>query len=274
MSLPSYHNHTCFCDGKNTAEEMVLAAIQAGMPEIGFSGHARMPLEPDWCMTEEGEKEYFESISALKIKYADKIKIYLGIEQDYYSVPVSYPYDYIIGSVHALDVGDGKLIDIDLDLEDVRRNVEEYFDGDPYKYVEAYYDTVSKAYEKTKCDIIGHFDLVTKFLDIDPLFSEEHPRYVAARDKALKALLENTHSIFEVNTGGIYRGYRKVPYPNTALVSELYKKGARFVINADSHRTESIDFMLSPIASELENNGVPYFTSLDEILEITRKHSN
>ncbi len=271
MSLPSYHNHTVFCDGKNTAEEMVLAAIQADMPEIGFSGHARMPLDPDWCMTAEGESKYFESVSALKIKYADKIKIYVGIEQDYYSAPVSYPYDYIIGSVHALDVGDGKFIDIDLDPEVVRRNVEEYFDGDPYKYVEAYYDTVSKVYEKTKCDIIGHFDLVTKFLDVDPLFSEEHPRYIAARDKALKALLENTHGIFEVNTGGIYRGYRKVPYPNISLVTELYKKGARFVINADSHRTESIDFMLSPIASELEKNGIPYFTSLDSVLEITRK---
>ena len=38
--IPSnYHTHTCFCDGKNTPEEMVLEAIRLGCPEIGFSGH-------------------------------------------------------------------------------------------------------------------------------------------------------------------------------------------------------------------------------------------
>lgn len=269
MALPSYHSHTVFCDGKNTAEEMVLAAIKAGMPEIGFSGHARMPADPDWCMTVEGEKEYFETVSALKTKYADKIKIYLGIEQDFYAVPVSYPYDYIIGSVHALDVGD-RLIDVDLDPVEVRKNVEKYFGGDPYAYVEVYYDTVSKVYEKTNCDIIGHLDLVTKFLDRDPLFFEDHPRYIAAREKAITALLK-TPAVFEVNTGGIYRGYRKVTYPNMPTVSDLYSRGAKFVINSDSHNVESIDFMLSDIAKKMDEISVPYITKLRNVVEITRK---
>lgn len=269
MALPSYHNHTVLCDAKNTAEEMVLAAINAGMPEIGFSAHARMPGNPDWCLTEEGEREYFETVTALKVKYSDRIKIYLGIEQDFYSAPIAYPYDYIIGSVHALDVGE-RLMDVDLDPVDVRKNVDLYFDGDPYAYVEAFYETVEKVYEKTGCDIIGHLDLVTKFLDRDPLFSEEHPRYIAAREKAIEALLK-TPAVFEINTGGIYRGYRKVTYPNMDTVSDLYNRGAKFVVNADSHSVDSIDFMLSDVAAELEKRSIPHITELSELLGITKK---
>ncbi len=265
MALPSYHNHTVLCDAKNTAEEMVLAAIAKGMPEIGFSAHARMPGDPDWCLTAEGEREYFETVTALKEKYKDQIKIYLGIEQDFYSEPIAYPYDYVIGSVHALDVGE-KLIDIDLDPKTVRQNVEEYFGGDPYAYVEHFYETAAKVYEKTKCDIIGHLDLVTKFLDRDPLFSEEHPRYIAARAKAIDSLLK-APAVFEINTGGIYRGYRTVTYPNIQTVKALYSAGARFVINADSHSVDSVDFMLSEVAEELDSLGIPYVTKLEDVIK-------
>ena len=34
------HTHCTFCDGKNTAEEMVLRAIEEGSPEIGFTSHS------------------------------------------------------------------------------------------------------------------------------------------------------------------------------------------------------------------------------------------
>ncbi len=267
MALPSYHTHTSFCDGKNAAEEMILAAIQAGMPELGFSCHSRLPFYTDWCITEEGEAEYFKVLTELKEKYKDKIKIYIGIEQDFNSVPISYPYDYVIGSVHGIWKGE-EYIDVDLTVTDVRENVEKLYGGDPYAYIEEYYSMVGDVYEKTGCDIIGHLDLVTKFLDIDPLFSEEHPRYIAARDKAVEKLLK-TPAVFEINTGAIYRGYRKVTYPNIEVIKALHKKGAKFVINADSHNEESVDFMLGAVARELDEIAVPYIISMEEILKIT-----
>ncbi len=269
MALPSYHTHTLFCDGKNTPEEMILAAIKRGMPELGFSCHARMPFNTDWCITENGEKEYFETLTALKEKYKDNIKIYIGIEQDANAVPVSYPYDYIIGSVHGIWKGKDYL-DVDLSPLQVRENVEKYYGGDPYTYVEEYYSLVADIYETTKCDIIGHFDLVTKFLDRDNLFSEEHPRYIAARDKALAVLLK-TPAVFEINTGGIYRGYRKVTYPNMEMIEKIAESGKPFVINADSHNSESVDFMLCDVATALDKRNIKYLTNLNEILNITRK---
>ena len=39
----NYHMHTVWCDGRNTVEEMIRAAIDRGFDEIGFSSHARLP---------------------------------------------------------------------------------------------------------------------------------------------------------------------------------------------------------------------------------------
>ena len=40
MINSDFHTHTNLCDGRNTPEEMVLAAIARGMDCIGLSGHA------------------------------------------------------------------------------------------------------------------------------------------------------------------------------------------------------------------------------------------
>ena len=39
IPLSSPHVHSQFCDGRNTAEEMVLAAISRGFVSLGISGH-------------------------------------------------------------------------------------------------------------------------------------------------------------------------------------------------------------------------------------------
>ena len=263
MKLSSYHVHTTFCDGKNTAEENILAAIDAGCAEIGFSGHSSLPGEA-WTMSEQGELDYFETLTKLKEKYKEKIKVYIGIEQDYYSSAPTLPFDYIIGSVHSVRVGE-KYYYVDESTEATIRAVNEGFGGDPYAYCEAYYNNVKELYEKTKCDIIGHFDLVSKFVEISPIFSESHPRYVAARERALEALLK-TPSIFEINTGAISRGYRTTPYPNSEVIDKIAAANKPFVINSDAHSAETIAFMLDSVAKTLDEKGYRYITSLSEII--------
>ena len=93
------HTHTDFCDGKNSAEEMVIAAIEAGCRTLGFSGHS-FEFGTDWCMSEEGTRNYRDEVKRLKKKYADKIEILLGVEYDYFSEIDTREYDYVIGSVH------------------------------------------------------------------------------------------------------------------------------------------------------------------------------
>ncbi len=40
------HTHSKFSDGRNTAEEHILAAIAKGFTVLGFSEHSIYPLDP------------------------------------------------------------------------------------------------------------------------------------------------------------------------------------------------------------------------------------
>ena len=179
------------------------------------------------------------------------------------------PYDYIIGSVHSVETRDGNKF-VDIKLEAVLDTIDRYFGGDAYTYAEAYYDRVGDVVAKTGCDIIGHFDLVTKFIEKVPYLSEEHPRYVRARDKALDKLLY-TNAVFEVNTGAIARGYRTSPYPHTFVLERIREAGKSVVVNSDCHSSHLIDFGIADARKMLNALSVNTVDTLDDILAITRK---
>ena len=100
MILQDLHVHTTYCDGKNTPEDLVLAALNRGMKCIGFSGHSYTFFDESYCMSKQNTARYRAEIAALKEKYKGKIKILCGVEQDYYSEEPTVGYDYVIGSVH------------------------------------------------------------------------------------------------------------------------------------------------------------------------------
>ena len=189
----NYHTHTYYCDGKNSPEEMVEQAIKLGFRSLGFSGHQYSDPDKDYAMTEEKESKYRSDIIGLKEKYNDKINIFLGTERDYFS-DESSEFEYIIGSAHHLlvknhtratyprKIEDDKteesngsrnshnsddsllnMVDVDWSPEIVDKQVKDFFDGDYMAYAEAYYDFESNVLEKTRGQIVGHFDLITVF---------------------------------------------------------------------------------------------------------------
>ena len=232
MSLNNYHTHSRYCDGRDRPKAMIRRAIALGCEELGFSGHAYVDFD-DCCMTPEGTEAYKREIRRLKEKYADKIRILLGVEQDYYSPLPTEDYEYVIGSVHYLQK-DGKYLTVDYTREKQIRIVREYYGGDYYAFIEQYYAMVGEIYDKTHCDIVGHFDLVTKFNEDGSLFDTSHPRYRAAALAALDRLCA-CPVIFEVNTGAIARGYRKTPYPENWLLDELRRRKMPLLLCSDCH---------------------------------------
>jgi histidinol-phosphatase (PHP family) len=261
-AFSTLHAHTTFSDGKSTAEEMILSAISKGAPEIGISDHSYLRGE-DWTITPAVYGEYYSTLLGLRDKYKDKIKVYIGVEQDYLSEKFPYELDYLIGSVHAFDIG-GKYRSIDLSVDMTKEIIAEVFGGDPYLYAEAYYDSVSDVYNRTHCDIIGHFDLVTKFIEVDSFLDVTSPRYLKARDTALQKLID-APAVFEVNTGAISRGYRTEPYPDLSVIKMLAEAGKPLILTSDSHSAETVDFALAKTAEKLDMLGIPYFTTLAEI---------
>ena len=240
MILSDFHTHTTFCDGKDTPEEMVLAAIQKGMDTIGFSMHSFVEFDLDVYSDPSALYEYKKEIERLKEKYKDKIKILCGIEQDIYKGPLDEKFDYLIGSVHYAKIGE-EYIQLDLKKETLIDAVNRGFGGDFYAFAEWYYDMEAKVLEATGADIIGHLDLIRKFNENGDLFDEKHPRYVAAYTKAVKALVKYNKP-FEINTGAISRGYRSTPYPCEDILRCIYENGGKVLLSSDSHRKETLCF--------------------------------
>ncbi|MBR5742332.1 MAG: histidinol-phosphatase HisJ family protein [Clostridia bacterium] len=233
MIREDLHVHTVFCDGKNTPEEMAEAALAAGLTTLGFSGHSHTPIDESYCMSREGTLRYREEIARLKEKYRRKLRILCGIEMDYFSDDDPAFYDYVIGSVHYVEAG-GRFYAVDHNPEAFQKAVAEGFGGDPYALCEAYYALVGDVVRKVKADIVGHFDLVTKFQEKFPSFREDHPRYRAAWEKALVPLLASG-AVFEINTGAISRGWRTAPYPAPPIREAIRAGGGRMILSSDSH---------------------------------------
>lgn len=239
MILRDFHVHSTYCDGKSTLEETVLAAIEKGIRHLGFSGHSYTPFDEGYCMSPSDTKRYVAEIKTLKEKYKDKIKIYCGIEKDVFSDIDTSEFDYAIGSAHYI-LADGCYIPVDLNAQTLLKGANEHFGGDIYSLAEAYYETVSLLADK-EFDIIGHFDLITKFNRNGAMFDESNPRYVKAVYSALEKLVP-LGKTFEINTGVIVRGYKDTPYPADFIIKAINEMGGSFILNSDSHRSDMLCF--------------------------------
>lgn len=236
MIYPSnIHTHTVLCDGADAPEDIVKAALEYNMISIGFSGHSTTEFDLSYCM--KNENEYIAEIRRLKEKYSGKIGIFLGIEQDLYSPPPHFDYDFIIGSTHYINI-DGCMRDVDLSEEYMLETVQKYYGGDFYAYAEDYYKNVTEVGLKYKDCIIGHLDLLTKFNEGEKHFSY-NKKYL---DIAFGAIESLKGRIFEINTGAMSRGMRTEPYPEKALLKHIFETGGDVIITSDSHSKETLMF--------------------------------
>ena len=238
MILKDFHIHTTFCDGKNSPEEMVLKAIELKMQELGFSAHSYTFFDESYCMQNKNIQKYKDEILSLKEKYKDKIKIYCGIEMDFFSDMDTSDFDYTIGSVHYLKVND-KYYTVDSCKEKFVNLVNECYNGDFYACVEDYFDTVSKVAEKLNPKIIGHFDLITKYNEGYKLFDEKNPRYVSSYKKAIDKLVKYNIP-FEINMGGMSKGYKTHAYPSYDILKYIFEKGGKVVLSSDAHTKDAL----------------------------------
>ena len=259
MIRSDFHMHTVFCDGADTPEDMILAAIDKGLETVGLSGHSYVSCEKGFCMDMQKTAAYRRTVEELKLKYKNKIRVCCGVEQDIYSSLPRIPYDYSIGSVHFVKYGDG-FYPIDWTSDRFVAAAEALFGGDLVSYAAYYFSIVAGVYDKTKCNIIGHFDLASKFNEGGRLFDTEDPRYIAAWKAAADRIVSGMKAdgrtpLFEVNTGAISRGYRSEPYPSTKIMEYLRDKGAKFVLSSDAHRKENIAFGFEKWYEKLTGEG-------------------
>ena len=255
--LANFHTHSTFCDGKNTPEEVVLAAVDQGMDSLGFSGHAYTEFDLRYCMKD--TSAYVSEIKRLKEKYKGEIQIYLGVEEDAYCPADRELFDYIIGSSHYFCV-DGSYYPIDSSYDHFKKCLD-LFNSDAVAMAHAYYRPFCRYINERRPDIIGHFDLITKYDELDrPMFLENKEYNKVAEHYISEA--SRSGSLFELNTGAIARELRSSPYPAENLLYVLKKEGSGLILSSDSHRSDTICFGFGEARKYLKDIGFTFVYTL------------
>ncbi len=252
--LADLHNHSAMCDGHSSIEEMVEAALAKGFADFGISAHGYTPF--DLAASVKDEDEYISAMRELQELYADRIRLYCGVEEDFHA-PLSdrSRYDYVIGSVHYFYDDDyGRYFAIDGAATEFADCIDQLFAGDPCRMIKKYYQNVVENIYQSKPMIIGHFDLIVKNNQDDRFFDEEDKRYQNAAKEALVACLE-TDSLIELNTGAVFRGYRKTVYPAQFLLKEMKERKALITLSADAHTTAAVGFAFDQALLLLRDSG-------------------
>lgn len=237
MIKADFHVHTTFCDGKNSPEEMVKAAIACGMTSLGFSVHSYTDFDTSYCIKKERVGDYIQEIRRLQKFYRNEIRILCGIERDLYAEKPEECFDYSIGSLHYVKKN-GVYYTVDESANTLKKAINEGWGGNATAFACDYYAEVSRMGEVSP-DIIGHLDLITKFDEIEPIFDVNDPAYIEAAKNAVDALLP-LGVPFEINTGAISRGYRKTPYPAPFLLAYIIEKGGKVILSGDVHAASGL----------------------------------
>lgn len=234
------HTHSLYCDGKNTVEEMIQAAIAAGLESLGFSGHCHTGFSIDDCQITDVDG-YFNELDEMRRKYAGVITIFKGLELESRVNGMIRPAidprcDYTIGSDHVFWIKEGPHF-VDYTPEEWNNGLKAA--GSIEKLLECYYEELCSFSEEVPFDIIGHVDLYTKFNEGGRMFDENLPKYKALVLHYIERLAR-TGKIFEVNTGAVGRGYRRTPYPSAFILKRLLELKAPVIITSDSHSADTI----------------------------------
>lgn len=238
IRLSSPHVHTRWCDGQSTTEEMVLAALGLGFVSLGFSSHGVQGFDPEYCIAPEHEADYIAEVRRVQKQHADRLRVWLGIERDYFSTADRGLYDYVLASVHYLP-NEGEYVPVDGALEDVQRYVREACEGDGAEMAVRYYQLLGAYVAEYKPDIIGHFDIVSKHNRDGSLFDPADARVRRAADDALELAFTGCR-LMEVNTGAVKRS-GGAPYPGLRVLKRWRDMGGEVILSSDCHHASQMD---------------------------------
>lgn len=234
------HTHTTLDDGHASPMEMAQAALEAGLESLGFSVHSPMPYENDWTVTPDRLPACHEEIARVREAFRGRLAVYDGLEWDVSSPMAPVGFDYVIGSLHLIAPG-REDASVDYTPDNTRRLLCSRFSGDEKAMIRAYFDQYAVLAADPHVDIVGHFDLLTKFSECCGLFAAHDPYLLEKAREAMEPLVR-ADKIFEVNTGGMSRGLRSEPYPSVPFLMYLHNMGGRVTISSDAHRPEHITY--------------------------------
>lgn len=269
LSMTNYHQHTTYCDGLDSVSDILETACAKGFSAIGFTSHAPLIIprcdDPlltyHWLMSQDKLATYIEEVRLLGLEYKNRIKVFLGLEADYFDDEHSpaywkpYGLDYCVGSIHFLP---SKLhrcpfLQFDSAGKCMQLLLEEYGGGEGF--YRACFQQNMRMIRTKSIDILGHMDLFNKSNQNDELFSRRDPKYIQAAEEVMLCAKEN-NVVIEINTGYMARRGFTEPFPSYDLIQAGANLGIRFCMNSDCHRKAQIDFAFAEVRTKIKKLGV------------------
>ncbi len=245
----SFHNHTYYSDGENSPEEMIAAAGKAGYTHYAFTDHIYSEVFEDWTMDYRKYDEYVQRIEKIKKDCEGAIKIYTGIEADWYKNHATHfsrfeqlrpKLDFVVGAVHVLmpcnDIYliDGSAAEYELCLHNG-------YAGDADAMAADYYETYLQMIEGLKPDLLAHVDIMRKN-NLDGVYYDNNAPFIRQYRKQIAEAIKAYDLVTEINGGGNYRYKNDVWYPSDAMFEELLKCEVKMTVGLDAH---SVDMLTS-----------------------------
>lgn len=250
-TLADYHIHTSFCNhASGTMRQYVESAIQTGLREMGFSDHN--PFLDNYVsayrMRPQDFEIYMNTIEELQETFPE-IAIKKGIELDFIPSAMDYieafskkyPFDYIIGSVHYLELNGLKHVTYLNDLKE--RNLPDLF--------RKYFNSIARAASTGIFNIIAHFDLPRRFWGDLPAESYRDA------ENALRAIKEHDVSV-EINTSGFRTKHIEEPFPGNHILEMVKQMEIPITLGSDSHTPDDVASYFSETVIMLKSLGFKY----------------
>ncbi len=265
-----------FCDhASSSVEDIILRAIELGMPVYGFSEHAprchEKYLYPEEIQLKKTPDDlinsfysYCRTISELQNKYADQITILKGLEievvppdkyvQFYRKLVKEGNIEYVVGSVHWVNE-----FMTDFSLDTFKQAVKAHQGLE--NLMIAYYQTLKEMVISIKPDIVAHFDLITCFLK-----PNEVPEYTPELMRVIEQTLEKvkeTNCILELNTSGLRKPISRI-FPDETIIKISAEMGIPFTFADDSHSSEQVGYGIEKARELLLTLGITTITRLNK----------
>lgn len=259
MIKADLHVHSEFSsDGKAQMEEMISQGIRLGLETLCFTDH----MDYDYPKTDEYTfefkiEDYMNKLKTMKDKYGSQIEILTGVELGLQphvidrmdSLIKTYPFDFVIGSVHVVDSLD--------------------------PYYPQYWEKITEEEGIIKClnaikescesfqgfHVCGHIDYIFRYVPSNKSQYKEYsyPYYAEVIDEILKTLLKHGKGI-EVNTSGYKYGLGH-PHPKTDVLKRYKELGGEIItIGSDAHLAEHLCHDFDLVSKLLKDLGYRYYT--------------
>lgn len=268
----NFHTHTCWSDGKSSADETIRQAITEEMKVLGFSDHIDLPFENNFAIVSGQLPNYVNEIRLLSENYANKIKILCGLEVDYIpgvienfeAIKNENKFDYVIGSVHMVTKNYPEIFwFIDgPEQQSYDDGLKQFFDNNIRKAVRTFYDQTNSMIEHETFEIIGHFDKI-KMHNHNRFFTEDESWYQNLVLETLD-LIRQKRLIVEVNTRGVYKKRCDSFFPSDWILKQMNKMHIPALISSDAHHHSELQLLFSEALQSLQKAGYKEIVSFNE----------